>query len=384
MKRGVLYGGLAGATWGLVLLIPGLLPEFGPLLLSCARYGLYGLVSLLIALPVAPGLLRRLNLRDALKLVELALTGNLLYYLLLASAVQLAGVAIAALIVGVVPLTVALLGRREADALPLGRLALPLLLVRSAASPASTWKPCCSTRRRRARWRSDCWAWPAPSARCCVGPPLPPPTPATSSRAASAAASGRPCGASSPACWPPCCGWAPPYCSPTACGWRPASRAGWPSGAESGRRAARLLARQPAVERRLAAPAADPERPVDRLRDAVRAALRFPLPAARADPAGGAGHRPADRRGALGGAPPCAVGGARLAGRPARRAWQAAGLRAVCAPCRPCGAGEPGAAPVVRTDSVMPLQDDRHAPFRPSPRRRPAGLRRPGPGHQLA
>lgn len=129
MKRGVLYGGLAGATWGLVLLIPGLLPEFGPLLLSCARYGLYGLVSLLIALPVAPGLLRRLNLRDALKLVELALTGNLLYYLLLASAVQLAGVAIAALIVGVVPLTVALLGRREADALPLGRLALPLLLV---------------------------------------------------------------------------------------------------------------------------------------------------------------------------------------------------------------------------------------------------------------
>ena len=129
MKRGVVYGGMAGATWGLVILIPGLLPEFSPLLLSCARFGLYGLVSLLLALPVAPRLLRRLTGQDVLKLVELAVTGNILYYLLLAAAIQLAGVACAALIVGVVPVTVTLLGRRDADAVPLRRLAAPLLLV---------------------------------------------------------------------------------------------------------------------------------------------------------------------------------------------------------------------------------------------------------------
>lgn len=129
MKRGVVYGGMAGATWGLVILVPSLLPEFGPLLLSCARYSLYGLVSLLIALPVAPRLLRRLTMDDTLKLVQLALTGNIVYYVLLASAIQLAGVATAALIVGVVPVTVTLLGRRDAGAVPLRRLALPLLLV---------------------------------------------------------------------------------------------------------------------------------------------------------------------------------------------------------------------------------------------------------------
>ena len=66
---------------------------------------------------------------DALKLVELALTGNIVYYLLLASAIQLAGMATAVLIAGVVPVTVTLLGRRDADAVPLRRLALPLLLV---------------------------------------------------------------------------------------------------------------------------------------------------------------------------------------------------------------------------------------------------------------
>lgn len=129
MKRGVVYGGMAGATWGLVILVPSLLPEFSPLLLSCARYSLYGLVSLLIALPVAPRLLRRLTLDDTLKLVQLALAGNIVYYLLLASAIQLAGVATAALIVGVVPVTVTLLGRRDAGAVPLKRLAVPLLLV---------------------------------------------------------------------------------------------------------------------------------------------------------------------------------------------------------------------------------------------------------------
>lgn len=129
MKRGVVYGGIAGAAWGLVILTPTLLPEFSPLLLSCARYSLYGLVSLLIALPVAPRLLRRLTLDDTLKLVQLALTGNIVYYLLLASAIQLAGVATAALIVGVVPVTVTLLGRRDAGAVPLRRLAVPLLLV---------------------------------------------------------------------------------------------------------------------------------------------------------------------------------------------------------------------------------------------------------------
>lgn len=129
MNRGVVYGGIAGAAWGLAILTPGLLPEFSPLLLSCARYTLYGLVSLLIALPVAPRLLRRLTADDALTLVQLALTGNVVYYVLLACAIQLAGVATAALIVGVVPVTVTLLGRRDAGAVPLRQLALPLLLV---------------------------------------------------------------------------------------------------------------------------------------------------------------------------------------------------------------------------------------------------------------
>ena len=53
MQRGVVYGVLAGALWGMVFLVPRLLTDFSPLLLSAGRYTMYGLVSLAAALPGA-------------------------------------------------------------------------------------------------------------------------------------------------------------------------------------------------------------------------------------------------------------------------------------------------------------------------------------------
>lgn len=129
MQRGVAYGVMAGALWGIVFLVPRLLADFSPLLLSAGRYMMYGLVSLLAALPMARSLARRLTREDLTALVKLALAGNLLYYILLASAVHLVGVAPTSLIVGVLPVTVTLLGRRDHGAVPLARLAWPLALV---------------------------------------------------------------------------------------------------------------------------------------------------------------------------------------------------------------------------------------------------------------
>ncbi len=129
MKRGIVYAGMAGAAWGGVFLVPKLLPEFSPLMLSCGRYLLYGAVSLLIAVPNARRLLKMLTKNDIVTLVKLALTGNLIYYVLLASAVQLAGIATASLIVGVLPVTITFAGRQDAGAVPLSRLVWPLLMV---------------------------------------------------------------------------------------------------------------------------------------------------------------------------------------------------------------------------------------------------------------
>ncbi|KVO37449.1 multidrug DMT transporter permease [Burkholderia ubonensis] len=129
MQRGVVYGVLAGALWGMVFMVPRLLTDFSPLLLSAGRYAMYGLVSLAAALPVARSLLARLTREDFIALAKLALVGNVAYYMLLSGAVHLIGIAPSSLIVGVLPVTVTLAGLGDQGAVPLRRLAGPLALV---------------------------------------------------------------------------------------------------------------------------------------------------------------------------------------------------------------------------------------------------------------
>ncbi|RQH07939.1 DMT family transporter [Paraburkholderia dinghuensis] len=129
MQRGVLYGVLAGALWGTVFVVPRQLQDFSPLLLSAGRYVMYGLVSLAALVPMLRRVWPRLTRQDLIMLVKLALMGNLLYYLFLATAIHLVGIAPASLIVGVLPVTVTLLGRSDHGAVPLARLVWPLAMI---------------------------------------------------------------------------------------------------------------------------------------------------------------------------------------------------------------------------------------------------------------
>ncbi|UVM57532.1 DMT family transporter [Pseudomonas sp. B21-012] len=128
MKRGVAYAGVAGAMWGLVLMVPQLLPEFSPVLLSCARFVLFGLVTLVLAIPMRKALARP-TLGDLWMIGRLALIGNLLYFICLVAAIQRLGVAPASLIVGVLPLTITLYGRHDSGGVALRQLLLPLGLI---------------------------------------------------------------------------------------------------------------------------------------------------------------------------------------------------------------------------------------------------------------
>ena len=129
MKRGISYAGLAGAIWGMVLMVPQVMPAFSPWLLSAVRFTLYGVISLLLALPLAGRIRAKLQAEDVIMLAVLSLVGNLLYFILLAAAIQLVGIAPASLIVGVLPVTITLLGLKDEGALSLRQLAWPLLMV---------------------------------------------------------------------------------------------------------------------------------------------------------------------------------------------------------------------------------------------------------------
>lgn len=129
MGIGVLCALLAGAMWGMVFIAPRALPAFSPWELTLGRYLAYGLIAAIAAGPILPRIARKITRADCLALVRQSCSGNLVYYVLLAFAVQLAGVAPTSLIIGILPITVTVLGRRDHGAVPLSRLIWPLLLV---------------------------------------------------------------------------------------------------------------------------------------------------------------------------------------------------------------------------------------------------------------
>jgi drug/metabolite transporter (DMT)-like permease len=132
MLPGTLFALAAGLMWGLVFVVPLLLPEYPATLLSVGRYLAFGL----IALPLAwldRARLRELTRADWIEAAKLALIGNLLYYLLLASAIQRAGGPLPTVIIGTLPVVIAIVSNvrdvRRDGRLPWGRLAPSLLLI---------------------------------------------------------------------------------------------------------------------------------------------------------------------------------------------------------------------------------------------------------------
>jgi drug/metabolite transporter (DMT)-like permease len=129
---GTAFALAAGLTWGLVFVAPLLLPQYPAALLSVARYLAFGL----IALPLAwldRARLAQLSRADWVEALKLSAIGNLLYYLCLAAAIQRAGGPLPTMIIGTLPVVIALVSNRRDAArdgrLPWRRLAPSLLLI---------------------------------------------------------------------------------------------------------------------------------------------------------------------------------------------------------------------------------------------------------------
>lgn len=124
---GILCGMAAGALWGLVFLAPELAHGFTPLQLTAGRFLAYGLFAGALMLPRRRRLAAQLGRADWGLLARLALLGNTLYYVLLASAVQQGGIAMTSLVIGFLPVAVTMIGSRAQGAVPLRRLIASLL-----------------------------------------------------------------------------------------------------------------------------------------------------------------------------------------------------------------------------------------------------------------
>ncbi len=114
--------------WGTIFLVPLLLPDYPALALSAGRYLAFGIVVLVPAW-IGRRQLLRLGRADWFRALELSLIGNLLYYLGIAVAVQRAGAPMTTMIIGTLPVVIAVIGNLKDRHIAWNRLALPLLVI---------------------------------------------------------------------------------------------------------------------------------------------------------------------------------------------------------------------------------------------------------------
>jgi len=132
MWIGTLFALAAGLMWGLVFVAPLLLPDYPAALLSFGRYLAFGLIALPLA-ALDRARLRQLTRADWLEALKLSCIGNLLYYLCLAAAIQRAGGPLPTMIIGTLPVVIAISSNlrdaRRDGRLPWRQLAPSLLLI---------------------------------------------------------------------------------------------------------------------------------------------------------------------------------------------------------------------------------------------------------------
>lgn len=131
MIPGILCALGAGLLWGLVFVTPLVLNDYPGLMLSIGRYAAFGVLAVGFAW-LDRRTLAKLARDDWVEAFKLAAIGNLLYYATLSSAIQLAGAPLPTLIIGTLPVVIAvcanLIDRRtDPDGgVPWRQLALPL------------------------------------------------------------------------------------------------------------------------------------------------------------------------------------------------------------------------------------------------------------------
>jgi drug/metabolite transporter (DMT)-like permease len=131
MFAGTALALFAGLLWGLVFIVPVLLPDYPPAMLSAGRYLAFGLIALPLAW-IDRVRLSQLGRSDWLEAGRLALVGNLLYYACLAAAIQRAGAPLPTMIIGSLPVVIAVVANLRVAhgvSLPWSRLLPSLVLI---------------------------------------------------------------------------------------------------------------------------------------------------------------------------------------------------------------------------------------------------------------
>ncbi len=138
----------AGLCWGLVFVTPLWLSEYPPDILSFGRYLAFGIIAIPLALQGRQHL-EMLTRSDWVEAFKLSLVGNIVYYCAIAAAVQWAGAPSTSVLIGTLPVVIAICANvvaaknsnrtlandphnktiQPSSSVPWGKLIWPLLLI---------------------------------------------------------------------------------------------------------------------------------------------------------------------------------------------------------------------------------------------------------------
>ncbi|MFM9436871.1 drug/metabolite transporter (DMT)-like permease [Janthinobacterium sp. CG_23.3] len=132
MLIGVMCALGAGLLWGLVFVVPLMLGDYPGMVLSFGRYVAFGLIALVPAW-FDRKRMRALSRADWRYALKLAFIGNLLYYAMLASSIQLAGSPLPTMLIGTLPVAIAVFSNwrpgHPSESVAWRRLAPSLLII---------------------------------------------------------------------------------------------------------------------------------------------------------------------------------------------------------------------------------------------------------------
>ena len=123
---GILAGVATGMLWGIVFVVPQLLPDFTPLELSLGRYFFFGIASM-FTLKRTLADFKSFAPRDKWQVLWLSASGFWLYTILLFWAVNEAGGVLSTLVIGMLPITIPLAAKRTLKLDKLFALGLSLI-----------------------------------------------------------------------------------------------------------------------------------------------------------------------------------------------------------------------------------------------------------------
>ena len=119
----------AGMLWAIAFVAPLLLPDFSPVEITAGRYLFFGLSSLMMLSLLDGRALTRMPPWLWAKALWLTLIGNVGYYACLTAAMRLSGVVLPTLIIGILPVTVALVGNVRNKEIAFKKLFPPIAII---------------------------------------------------------------------------------------------------------------------------------------------------------------------------------------------------------------------------------------------------------------